>query len=125
MRPADRSGDPLLQDDVKKRARIDCDYVHAPVDDHSRLAYSEILPDTKGATCAAFPTRAAGHFTDHGITQIERVMTDNHWSYRRSGDITAVIVASPTGTSPTARTTTASQISSTTSAPSHVPISVR
>ncbi len=39
---------------AKKKARIGYDYVHSLVDDHSRLAYSEILPDEKGTTCAAF-----------------------------------------------------------------------
>ncbi|MCP2256126.1 Integrase core domain-containing protein [Prauserella aidingensis] len=43
------------------------DYVHSLVDDHSRLAYSEILPDEKGPTCAAFLRRAAAYFADHGI----------------------------------------------------------
>ncbi|MDP5184147.1 IS481 family transposase [Blastococcus sp. BMG 814] len=60
------------------------DYVHSLVDDHSRLAYSEILPDEKGTTCAAFLTRAAAYFTAHGITRIERVMTDNAWAYKYS-----------------------------------------
>jgi transposase InsO family protein len=60
------------------------DYVHSLVDDHSRLAYSEILPDEKGATCAAFLARAAGYFAGHGILRIERVMTDNAWAYRWS-----------------------------------------
>jgi transposase InsO family protein len=60
------------------------DYVHSLVDDHSRLAYSEIHPDEKGATCAAFLVRAAAYFTDHGIPRIERVMTDNAWAYRYS-----------------------------------------
>jgi transposase len=50
---------------------IGYDYVHSLVDDHSRLAYSEILPDEKGATCAGFLSRAAAYFTTHGITQIE------------------------------------------------------
>ena len=70
-----------------RSARIGYDYVHSMVDDHSRLAYSEILPDEKGATCAAFILRAAEHFAGHGITQIERVITDNHFSYRRSTDV--------------------------------------
>ena len=61
---------------------IGYDYVHSLVDDHSRLAYSEILSDEKGATCAAFLTRAAAYFTAHGIPRIERVMTDNAWAYR-------------------------------------------
>ena len=54
------------------------------VDDHSRPAYSELLPDEKGATCAAFLTRAAAYFAEHGIARIERVMTDNAWAYRWS-----------------------------------------
>ena len=60
------------------------DYVHSLVDDHSRLAYSEILSDERGATCAAFLARAAVYFADHGIDRIERVMTDNAWAYRWS-----------------------------------------
>ncbi len=60
------------------------DYVHSLVDDHSRLAYSEICSDEKGATCAAFLTRAAAYFADHGITQIERLITDNAFVYRNS-----------------------------------------
>ena len=63
---------------------IGYDYVHSLVDDHSRLAYSEILPDEKGATCAGFLHRAAAYFAAHGITRIERVMTDNAWAYRYS-----------------------------------------
>jgi len=78
---------------AKKRARIGYDYVHSMVDDHSRLAYSEILPDEKGSTCAAFMLRAAEYFAAHGITGIERVLTDNHWSYRRCTDVRDAIAA--------------------------------
>jgi transposase InsO family protein len=70
---------------------IGYDYVHSVIDDHSRLAYSDILPDEKGTTCAAFLLRAADYFAGHGITRIERVMTDNHFSYRRSADMAAAI----------------------------------
>jgi transposase InsO family protein len=76
----------------KVRGRgIGFDYVHSLVDDHSRLAYSEILPDEKGATCAAFLLRAADYFVAYGITHIEQVMTDNHLSYSRSGDVAAAM----------------------------------
>jgi transposase InsO family protein len=76
----------------KVRGRgIGYDFVHSLVDDYSRLAYSEILPDEKGPTCAGFLTRAAAYFADHGIDHIERVITDNHLSYRRSTDVAAVI----------------------------------
>jgi transposase InsO family protein len=64
--------------------RVGFDYVHSLVDDHSRLAYSEILGDERGATCAAFLGRAIDYFAAHGITSIERLMTDNAWAYRWS-----------------------------------------
>jgi transposase InsO family protein len=58
--------------------------VHSAVDDHSRLAYSEIHPDERGGTCAGFLRRAAAFFAAHGITRIERVMSDNAFAYRHS-----------------------------------------
>ena len=78
-------------DRLKWRDRVGFDYVHSLVDDHSRLAYSEVLPDEKGATCAGFLLRAAVYFADHGITHINEVMTDNHLSYSRSRDIAEAI----------------------------------
>jgi transposase InsO family protein len=77
----------------QKRAKIGYDYVHSLVDDHSRYAYSEILPDEKGATCAAFLLRAAHVFARAGIAHIEQVITDNHLSYKRSLDMQAAIAA--------------------------------
>jgi hypothetical protein len=47
------------------------DYVHCAVDDYTRLAYSEILADERGPTCAGFIARAAAFFTAHGIAQID------------------------------------------------------
>jgi transposase InsO family protein len=76
---------------AKKKARIGFDYVHSMVDDHSRYAYSEILPDERAETCAAFFSRAVAAFAAVGITRIERVMTDNHWSYTRSNDLAALL----------------------------------
>jgi transposase InsO family protein len=77
----------------ERKTKIGYDYVHSVVDDHSRLAYSEILPDEKGPTCAAFLLRAAAYFTGHGITRIERVITDNHLSYRRSHAMRSAVAA--------------------------------
>lgn len=65
------------------RRNMGFDYVHSAVDDHSRLAYSEIHGDEKVATCAAFLSRAAAFFHSHGITRIERVLTDDAWAYRK------------------------------------------
>jgi transposase InsO family protein len=64
--------------------RVGFDYVHSLVDDHSRLAYSEVLADEKGTTCAAFLERAIDYFTAHGITTISQLMTDNAWAYKYS-----------------------------------------
>lgn len=72
---------------------IGFDYVHSAVDDRSRLAYSEILPDEKGTTCAGFLLRAAAWFARCGITTIQEVMTDNHFSYKRSADMAAAVAA--------------------------------
>ncbi len=65
------------------RRGLGYDYVHAAVDDHSRLAYAEILPDEKGTTAASFLLRAGTFFASHGIS-IERVISDNAWAYRHS-----------------------------------------
>jgi transposase InsO family protein len=75
-----------------KKAKIGFDYIHAAVDDHSRLAYAEVLPDEKGPTTAAFLSRATGFFASHGIT-VREVITDNHFSYRRSRDFTDTTAA--------------------------------
>jgi transposase InsO family protein len=56
-------------------------FVHTAIDDHSRLAYSELLADERQQTAAAFWTRAHAYFTDCGIT-VARVLTDNGACYR-------------------------------------------
>lgn len=61
------------------------EFVHSMVDDHSTLAYSEVLPNEQGPTCAAFLRRAGAFLAEHGI-QVQRVMTDNAYSYRYSLD---------------------------------------
>jgi transposase InsO family protein len=57
------------------------EFVHVAIDDTSRVAYLEILPDEKGPTCVAFLERAVAWFADHGVT-VERIMTDNGTGYR-------------------------------------------
>ncbi|GAA2674899.1 IS481-like element IS1649 family transposase [Streptomyces aculeolatus] len=58
-------------------------YLHTALDDHSRLAYTEDLPDETAATCAAFLTRATAWFAEHSVI-IERVLTDNAWAYTKN-----------------------------------------
>jgi transposase-like protein len=64
-----------------RTGRIGFDYIHSVVDDRSRLAFSEILSDERAGTTADFFARAIEFFATYGVT-IERVMTDNAWSYR-------------------------------------------
>ncbi len=68
--------------DRHHRARhIGWDRVHVAIDDHSRLAYAEELPDEAPVTTAAFLWRAWRFYAAHGIT-IERTLTDNGGCYR-------------------------------------------
>jgi transposase InsO family protein len=66
--------------DGKRRRRAGWEYVHIAVDDHSRLAYAEVLPDERATTAAAFLRRAVAYYRRHGI-QVERVLTDNGSAY--------------------------------------------
>jgi transposase InsO family protein len=88
----------LLHLDVKKLARIGrvghritgerraqvrglgWEFVHVAVDDASRLAYVEVLPDESGATATQFLWRARAWFRRHGI-RVRRVLTDNGSGY--------------------------------------------
>lgn len=64
------------------RARgVGWEYVHVCIDDASRAAYVEILPDERDATTRGFLGRAAAWWTRLGV-RIERVMTDNGSAYR-------------------------------------------
>jgi transposase InsO family protein len=93
-----RPGD-LLHVDIKRLARFwrpghrvtgsragqSCgagyEYVHVAIDDHSRIAFAQILPDERSATCMAFLRHACAWFAKQGIT-IRRVLTDNGTGYR-------------------------------------------
>jgi transposase InsO family protein len=66
---------------ARRRMRIGYAYLHTAIDDHSRLAYTEVLADEQGRTTAAFWRRAVAWFAARGVV-IERVLTDNHFSYR-------------------------------------------
>jgi transposase InsO family protein len=65
----------------RRRTTVGWEYVHIAIDDHSRLAYAEVLPDEKAATAVAFLRRATAFFARYGIP-VERVLTDNGSAYR-------------------------------------------
>jgi transposase-like protein len=106
-----RPGD-LIHVDVKKLGRIPAgggwrahgrsgavrgrglgyDYVHCAVEDRTRLAYSQVLPDERDATCAGFLHWALVWFRGHGVV-VRRVLTDDAQVYRRGGTWAAVCSA--------------------------------
>jgi len=65
----------------RRRNTVGWEYVHVAVDDFSRLAYVEVLPDEKGATAVGFLRRALAFFARYGI-RVERIITDNGSAYR-------------------------------------------
>jgi len=64
-----------------RRYSLGYGYVHAAVDDHTRLAYVEVLNDEKATTATGFTQRAVAWFADHQI-EVQAVMTDNGPCYR-------------------------------------------
>ena len=71
------------------KQKVGYEFCHSMVDDHTRVAYTEILNSEDGPACAGFMLRAATWFAQQGF-RIERVMTDNAWAYR-SGDFQTVL----------------------------------
>ena len=74
------------RDKRQRRNPLGHDYFHAVVDDHSRLAYGELLGDERATTVTAFVERALAWFAGHGITA-RRVMTDGAWAYTHNNDL--------------------------------------
>ncbi len=68
---------------AEKRLRVGHEFVHSLVDDHSRLAYSELHPDERAATVTGFVERGLAFYAAHGI-KTERLMSDNAFVYRKN-----------------------------------------
>jgi transposase InsO family protein len=83
LRPGHRVTGDRSRTSAEVDRRVGCDYVHAVVDDHSRLAYAEIHPDERAVTATAFLERALAFFASQGIVA-QRLMTDNAWAYIHS-----------------------------------------
>ena len=65
---------------AEKRQRVGWEVCHSIIDDHTRLAYTEIHPDERAATVTAFVERALEWFAGHGI-HARRLQTDNAFTY--------------------------------------------
>ena len=83
LRPGHRVTGDRSRTSAELERRVGYDYLHAVVDDHSRLAYCEVQADERAATVVGFLERALAFFAAHGITA-RRVMTDNAWAYTHS-----------------------------------------
>jgi transposase InsO family protein len=68
---------------AERRMRVGHEFVHSLVDDHSRLAYSELHRDERATTVVAFVERALAFFAAHGI-EAKRLLSDNAWAYTHS-----------------------------------------
>jgi len=77
----DGVGHRITGDRTGRRRGIGWEALHVCIDDASRLAYSELLPDEKTPSALGFLDRALTWFARHGVT-VERVMTDNGSAYR-------------------------------------------
>jgi len=64
-----------------RRQRVGYAYIHSAVDDHSRLAYSEVLGDERAGTAVDFWGRAQAWFAEQGVV-VRAVLTDNGPAYR-------------------------------------------
>ena len=70
-----------IHGDRQRRTRgVGWEYVHVAIDDHSRVAYVEVLPDQLAPTCAAFLRRTLAWFAARGVV-VRRVMSDNGNGY--------------------------------------------
>lgn len=65
----------------RRTGRLGWEFVHVAVDDATRLAYAEVLPNEQGSTAAEFLTRAVGWFGSLGIA-VKGVLSDNGACYR-------------------------------------------
>jgi transposase InsO family protein len=73
-------GKRILKDGVKRSRHAGWQHLHIAIDDHSRLAYAEVLAEQDKHACVAFLRRAVAWYAQQGVS-VERVMSDNAKSY--------------------------------------------
>jgi transposase InsO family protein len=71
-----------------KNRRVGWQHLHVAIDDHSRLAYAELLPGQDADCCVRFLERAVAWYYERGVL-IERVLTDNAKAYHSRACIEA------------------------------------
>jgi transposase InsO family protein len=68
---------------AERRERVGYELAHSMIDDHSRLAYTELHRDERGPTVVGFVERAIAFFRAHGV-EPRRLQTDNAWTYTKN-----------------------------------------
>ena len=77
----ERVGHRIHGDRSRRSRNVGWEFLHVCIDDASRLAYAEVLPDERKESAAGFLVRALAFFRAHQI-KVERLMTDNGSCYR-------------------------------------------
>jgi Integrase core domain len=83
-------GHAMTGDRRRRSRRVGREYVRSIVVDCSRLAYAEIHDDEPADTVTAFTRRAFERFEERGVA-VERLMTDNHFSYTKSAALAELL----------------------------------
>ncbi len=76
-----RAGHRVTGDRSRASRGAGWEFVHVAIDDHSRLAFSQILPDERSHSAVAFLDAAVGYYRSLGVP-IRRLLTDNGSCYR-------------------------------------------
>jgi len=77
---------------AERRERVGYEFAHSPVDDHSRVALTELHGDERAETVTAFTRRALVFFRSLGV-EPRRIQTDNHFSYVKNGSLAELLQA--------------------------------
>ena len=88
-RVPDGGGHRMLGDVARHRRPVGYDYLHVAIDDATRVVYVAVGPDERAASTISFVREAVQFFADQGA-HVERVMTDNAWTYVQSPRLAAL-----------------------------------
>jgi transposase InsO family protein len=75
---------------AEKREKVGWEFCHSAIDDHTRIAYTEVHRDEKAATVVGFIDRALAFYAGLGIA-VRRLQTDNAWTYIHNNTLAALL----------------------------------
>ena len=88
-RVPDGGGHRMLGPDARRDRGIGYDYLHVAIDDATRVAYVAVRPDEQTDSTVSFVAEAVAFYAAQGV-RVERVMTDNAWTYTHSNRLAAL-----------------------------------